>query len=65
VARRNTTRWNSEHRLLASSLALKSAIVQVTMDPELKLGAYRLTDDEWKLASDVYDMLEVFFCVAT
>jgi hypothetical protein len=69
VARRNVTRWNLEHRLLGSSLCLKSAIIKVTTDPALKLRAYALSDLEWQLASDLFDMLSVIpiniikFCV--
>lgn len=56
---RNTTRWGSDVQLIRSFLALRKAINALTSDGDLKLGAFKLTDEDWVLASHLYDMLTV------
>ncbi|EPS98928.1 hypothetical protein FOMPIDRAFT_1148218, partial [Fomitopsis schrenkii] len=57
---RNTTRWDSDYRLLMSSHALKAAIESLLKIRDLKLNAMVLTPQEWKLSTDLRDMLDAF-----
>ena len=42
-----------------SSHALQQAIVEVLQLRDLKLNAMKLTPQEWKLSTDLRDMLDV------
>ncbi|TFY59367.1 hypothetical protein EVJ58_g5821 [Rhodofomes roseus] len=57
IAARNTTRWDLDYRLLMSSHALRDAIVSLLQIRDLKLNMTKLTAQEWKLSTDLRDML--------
>lgn len=57
--RRVPTRWNSDFKCLEAHVQFEGPVQQLTSDPSNKLKLYALTDDQWKLAKDLQDVLEV------
>ncbi|KDR72413.1 hypothetical protein GALMADRAFT_74105, partial [Galerina marginata CBS 339.88] len=60
LARRMPTRWNSEFDCLYSHLYFKKIVQSMTGVSAYKLKAYRLDDEQWKLAVDLQSVLLLF-----
>jgi hypothetical protein len=59
LIRRVPTRWNSDFNCLGSHVHFKNAIQQLTAVATNKLEAYRLTSEQWELADELLEVLEV------
>jgi hypothetical protein len=53
------TRWNSTFDMLDVALDYRKAIDTVTADRQFGLRAYELSVEEWKIASQLCDILKV------
>ncbi|TRM65129.1 hypothetical protein BD626DRAFT_400153, partial [Schizophyllum amplum] len=54
------TRWNSEYACLDDHLELRVAVEKLTSEFSMSLGAYRLTEPQWRLAGELCDVLGIF-----
>ncbi|KAF7776844.1 hypothetical protein Agabi119p4_5237 [Agaricus bisporus var. burnettii] len=54
------TRWNSTYDMLAFALEYRKPIEMLSADWELDLRKYELNPQEWKLATQLKDVLQVF-----
>ena len=54
------TRWNSDLECLLAHMHFKNIVEQLTAISSLKLTAYGLSEDQWKIADDVCQVLLVF-----
>lgn len=59
LTRRVATRWNSDFACLASHVELETPVKQLTSDSENDLGKYALNREQWKLAKELIEVLEV------
>lgn len=59
MATRNATHWDGDYNCLKSALALRLTLVKLMADRSLKLGAYKLDDEHWSMAADLFDVLSV------
>ncbi|KAK6996065.1 hypothetical protein R3P38DRAFT_2418611, partial [Favolaschia claudopus] len=57
--RRCASRWNSDYDSLDTALILEQPVRAPMKDKDLNLKAYKLTNDQWNLAADLRDVLEV------
>lgn len=53
------TRWNSEHDWIDSHVALKPIVESIIGNTANKLGAFKLSDDQWSLAHELSEVLSV------
>jgi len=53
-----STRWNSTFDMLKFALAYREPLNDLTGSREMKLRAYELTEDEWKIAEQLSGVLE-------
>jgi hypothetical protein len=62
-----STRWNSTFDMLKFALAYREPLDDLTGSREMKLRAYELTEDEWKIAEQLSGVLEasspVLICI--
>ncbi|KAF7364358.1 Dimer-Tnp-hAT domain-containing protein [Mycena sanguinolenta] len=66
LARRCGSRWNTDYDSLDTALILESPVRELFKNKDLNLKAYKLTEEQWNLAADLRDVLEVFcffFCL--
>lgn len=61
LTRRVPTRWNSDLACLSAHIAFETPVKQLTSDSSNKLKQYALTEDQWKLAKQLSEVLEVGF----
>jgi len=54
------TRWNSEKDCVDAHCHLKPIVLLITGDPKLK--AFKLSDEQWALAEELRDVLNVVIC---
>jgi hypothetical protein len=59
LTRHVATRWNSDFACLASHVELETPVKQLTSDSENDLGKYALNREQWKLAKELVEVLEV------
>jgi hypothetical protein len=62
------TRWNSDLACLASHVELETPIKQLMSDTSNQLGKYALNCQQWNLAKELIEVLEVclwHFCKTT
>ena len=59
LARRVPTRWNSDLDCLLLHFYFCDVIETMTATPSLNFQAYRLTEEQWKVAEDVCEVLLV------
>jgi hypothetical protein len=62
--RRVPTRWNADLTCLNAHLHFKSPIEQLTGAAINKLKAYRLSDEQWDLATTLSAILEVLAIIS-
>lgn len=53
------TRWNSTYQMLAVAVEYKEAVDKLTADKKLSMRKYELSEAEWKIATDLRDVLQV------
>ena len=53
-----STQWNCTFDMLKFALAYREALNDLTGSQEMKLRAYELTEDEWKIAEQLSGVLE-------
>ncbi|KAJ7748159.1 hypothetical protein DFH07DRAFT_1036669 [Mycena maculata] len=58
LARRCTSRWNSDYDSLDTALILEQPVRKLLKEKDLNLKAFKLTDAQWNLAADLCDVLE-------
>lgn len=63
LTRRVPTRWNSDLACLAAHIAFETPVKQLTSDSNNKLKQYALTEEQWKLAKQLGEVLEVYSLV--
>ncbi|KAJ6504491.1 hypothetical protein DFH09DRAFT_943808 [Mycena vulgaris] len=61
LARRCASRWNTEYDTIDTALILEQPVRTLLKDKDLNLKVFKLTDDQWNLAADLRDVLEVCF----
>jgi hypothetical protein len=54
-----TTRWNSTFDMLDFAVEHITAINTITGDRDMKLRQYELSEDDWKFARQLRDVLKV------
>lgn len=54
-----STRWNSTHDMLTFAVEHKIQLTQLTSALTNNLRAYKLSQDEWRLAEELRDVLKV------
>ena len=59
LTRRVPTRWNSDLACLAAHIVFETPVKQLTSDSSNKLKQYALTEEQWKLAKQLSEVLEV------
>lgn len=59
LARRCASRWNTEYDSIDTSLTLETPVRALLKEKDLNLKAFKLSDDQWELAADLRDVLEV------
>ena len=55
------TRWNSTYNMLVMAIKYHLAIDNITANKALKLRKYELDNDDWKIISDLIQVLKVCF----
>ncbi|KAF9471507.1 hypothetical protein BDN70DRAFT_819934, partial [Pholiota conissans] len=60
LTRRVATRWNSDLKCLDAHFFFRNIVEQLTAIESLKLRAYQLSDDQWKMSEDVNEVLLLF-----
>jgi hypothetical protein len=68
LTRHVPTRWNSDLACLASHVELETPVKQLTSDTSNQLGKYALNRQQWNLAKELTEVLEVclwHFCKTT
>jgi len=53
------TRWNSTFDMLHFAIEYRPALDKITAKWENNLRSFELSGEEWKIASDLHDALEV------
>ncbi|KAJ7448493.1 hypothetical protein FB451DRAFT_1288653, partial [Mycena latifolia] len=61
LARRCASRWNTDYDSLDTALILEQPVRTLLREKDLNLKALKLSDDQWDLAADLRDVLEVCF----
>jgi hypothetical protein len=59
LARQCASRWNTDYDSLDTALILEQLVRKLLKDKDLNLKAFKLMDDQWNLAADLRDVLEV------
>ncbi|KAK2459734.1 hypothetical protein APHAL10511_008249, partial [Amanita phalloides] len=54
------TCWNSDFACLASHVELETPVKQLTSDSDNDLGMYTLNQEQWNLAKELTEVLEIF-----
>jgi hypothetical protein len=54
-----TTRWNSTYDMLEFAIEYLEALESITGNQRMKLRQYELTEDDWKIAIMLHDVLKV------
>ena len=54
-----STRWNSTYDMLKFALKYQDALDTITGDKEMKLQKYEMDEEEWEIARQLRDVLEV------
>ena len=54
-----TTRWNSTYDMLEFAVEYREALESITGNQKMKLRQYELTEDDWKIATQLRDILKV------
>ncbi|QRV80101.1 hAT family dimerization protein [Ceratobasidium sp. AG-Ba] len=60
LTRRVATRWNTDRAALNSHIHFRDPVQLLTSHPKHDLKKYALDDDQWDLASELNNVLEVF-----
>ena len=55
------TRWNSTYDMLEFAVEYREALESLTGNQRMKLRQYELTEDDWKIAIMLRDVLKVYF----
>lgn len=55
-----STQWNSTYDMLLFALKYQHTLNVITEDHEMKLCQYEMDDEEWGIAKELCDVLEVF-----
>jgi len=55
------TRWNSTYDMLVFAIEHREALESITGKQRMKLRQYELTEEDWKLATKLRDVLKVRF----
>ena len=53
------TRWNSTFDMLNFAVEYRKALDTISGDREMELRKYELTENEWKIAGQLRDVLKV------
>jgi hypothetical protein len=59
LSTRVATRWNSDRKALDDHIHLRQPVRWLTSEPGLKLQQYALKDNQWSLAEELNEALEV------
>ena len=59
LSRRVATRWNSDRKALEDHIQLKQPVQWLTSESGLKLQRLALKDEQWPLAVELHEALEV------
>lgn len=59
LSRRVPTRWNSDLHCLLAHFYFQDVVDELTSSPAAKLTAFHLTDDQWRIAEEVKEVLLV------
>jgi hypothetical protein len=59
LVRRVPTRWNSEKDCIDSHVNLRPVVESITGNSANKLGAFKLSEEQWKLTLELKDVLIV------
>jgi hypothetical protein len=59
LSRRVATRWNSDRKALDDHIHLRQPVQWLTSEPGVKLQQYALKDEQWLLATELNEALEV------
>jgi hypothetical protein len=54
-----TTRWNSTYDMLEFTIEYCEALESITRNQRMKLRQYKLTEEDWNIATQLYDVLKV------
>lgn len=54
-----STHWNSTYNMLDFAYTYQKALKQITSNRNMKLRAYELSDDEWKIVKELGTVLKV------
>ena len=57
-----TTRWNSTYDMLDFAVKYRNALDKMTSDRKNDLRRYEMDDNDWKLAEQLRNVLEVSLC---
>jgi hypothetical protein len=55
-----STRWNSTYDMLSFAVKYRVALDIITGDREMKLRQYEMDDEEWHIAQQLCDVLDIF-----
>jgi len=55
------TRWNSTFNMLNFAVEYREALNTITGDRDMKLRQYELSEEDWKVATQLRDVLKVSF----
>ncbi|KAJ7437532.1 hypothetical protein FB451DRAFT_1108192 [Mycena latifolia] len=61
LARRCASRWSTDYDSLDTALILEQPVRTLLKEKDFNLKAFKLSDDQWDLAADLRDVLEVCF----
>jgi len=53
------TRWNSTYDMLEFAIEYREALELITGNQRMKLRQYELTEEDWKIATHLRDILKV------
>jgi hypothetical protein len=56
-----TTRWNSTYDMLEFAIEYREALDAITGNQRMKLRQFELTEDDWKIATHLRDVLKVCY----
>jgi hypothetical protein len=59
-----STRWNSTFDMLNFAIEYRKAIDAISADREMDLRQFELSEHEWKIATQLRDVLKVRSCAA-
>jgi hypothetical protein len=55
------TRWNSTYDMLEFAIAYREALESITGNQRMKLRQYELTEKDWKIATELRNVLKVCY----